>query len=423
MTDQQTQEATDPSTPASPETSPEQTEHANEGTEMTDQQAQGTTDPSTPASPETPPEQTEHANEGTEMTDQQAQGTTDPSTSASPETPPEQTEQASEASLGQHVADEIKRCLYDLEQPDHTDLQDAIQGLLSHVINGHEIAGKYNLLVFFDDQQGMNRYDTMEIYSSVISFREPEKPTLLVLHSHGGQIEAAYLIGKLCRSHLSGPFVISVPRQAKSAATLLCCAADEIHMGGVSELGPIDPQIGGLPALGLKNSIEHIAELCERYPKSADMFSKYLHLSIRPENLGYYQRIAESAEQYATRLLDEHAFFLDSKNNQQPIFRSETGDIANRLVNGYRDHGFVIDSMEATDLFRYHGTFIKSFPEAPRSVVRVYKPEYYLGNGIHKVMDFVRKRADYLGYDFWFTGSVPRQGERAISRFGFRKRR
>ena len=351
------------------------------------------------------------------MTDQQAQGATDPSTSASSETSPEQTEPANEASLRQRVDSEITRCLYDLNEPDHADLQDAIQGWLSHVINRHEIAGKYNLLVFFDDQQGMSRYDTMEIYWSVTSFEDPDKPTLLVLHSLGGQIEAAYLIGKLCRNHLSGPFAISVPRQAKSAATLLCCAADEIHMGGVSELGPIDPQIGGLPALGLKNSIEHIAELCEKYPKSADMFSKYLHLSIKPENLGYYQRIAESAEQYATRLLGGHAFFLDPKGNQQPLFRTEIGTIADRLVNGYRDHGFVIDSTEAADLFRYNDTFVGNFPGTPNSVVRVYQPEYFLGNDIHKVMEFVGRRAYYLGYDFWFTGSI------ASSRFSFRKRR
>ena len=207
----------------------------------------------------------------------------------------------------------FRRCLRELENPYHLDLQEAIQGWLSHVIDRDKVAERYNLLIFFDEQQDMTRHDTMGIYGSVMSFRERQKPTLLILHSHGGQIEAAYLIGKLCRNHLTGPFAISVPRQAKSAATLLCCAADQIHMGGVSELGPIDPQIGGRPALGLKNSIEHIAELCEKYPKSADMFSKYLHLSISPQDLGYYQRIAKSAEQYAVYLLGEHAFFLGSE--------------------------------------------------------------------------------------------------------------
>ena len=350
------------------------------------------------------------------MTDQQAQRATDPSTQASSETSREQTEPVDEASLQQLVDNEIKRCLYDLNDPYHPDLQEAIQGWLSHVITENGIVEKYNLLVFFDDQQGMNRHDTMEIYGSVTSFREREKPTLLVLHSHGGQIEAAYLIGKLCRNHLSGPFAISVPRQAKSAATLLCCAADEIHMGGVSELGPIDPQFGGRPALGLKNSIEHIAELCEKYPKSADMFSKYLHLSIRPQDLGYYQRIAESAEQYATRLLSATAFRV-SKNNQ-PVFALEIKDIASRLVNGYRDHGFVIDWEEAQGLFSYHDTFIGNFPGAPHSLVRLYEKEYFLGNEIHKVMDSVRREAAFAGYNFWFTGHI---GTRAISRFNFAK--
>ena len=372
------------------------------------------------------------------MTDQQAQGATDPSTrstSASSETSPEQTKPENEASLRRDAVREINNCLY-RNKPDDADLQDVIQLWLSHVLKRHEIVEEYNLLGFFDDQQGMNRYDTMEIYWSLTSFEAEDrekKPTLLVLHSLGGQIEAAYLIGKVCRNHLPGRFAISVPRQAKSAATLLCCAADEIHMGGVSELGPIDPQIGGLPALGLKNSIEHIAQLCEKHPKSADMFSKYLHLSMKPQSLGYSQRIAKSAEQYATRLLDIHAHFKDQKGNQQPVFYYDTKYIAKRLVHDYHDHGFVIDSDEAMELFCYHDVFLGNLPpkpplgnlspKPPWSVVRVYTPEYFLGNDIHRVMDEVRRHASYQGYDFWFTGSISRHAEPGSSRFNFRKRR
>jgi len=47
-------------------------------------------------------------------------------------------------------------------------------------------------------------------------------------------------------------------------------------MGSLSELGPIDPQINELPALGLKNSVDHIAELVRKYPASSEMFAKYL---------------------------------------------------------------------------------------------------------------------------------------------------
>ncbi len=63
--------------------------------------------------------------------------------------------------------------------------------------------------------------------------------------------------------------MVSVPRRAKSAATLISLG-DEIHMGELSELGPIDPQVGKprLPVLSLRSSaLECIATLCKNIPK------------------------------------------------------------------------------------------------------------------------------------------------------------
>ncbi|MCL6580724.1 MAG: ATP-dependent Clp protease proteolytic subunit [Firmicutes bacterium] len=66
-------------------------------------------------------------------------------------------------------------------------------------------------------------------------------PTVvLVLDSPGGDIHAAYLLARLYRTHASKLTVV-VPRFAKSAATLICLAADEIVMTRIAELGPLDP--------------------------------------------------------------------------------------------------------------------------------------------------------------------------------------
>jgi len=94
-----------------------------------------------------------------------------------------------------------------------------------------------------------------------------------------------------------------VPRQAKSAATLIAIGADEIHMSILGQLGPIDPQLGGLPALGVAQALERIAALSEKFPGSAEMFAKYLQQALTVEQIGYCERIAQSAAQYAQRLL------------------------------------------------------------------------------------------------------------------------
>lgn len=64
----------------------------------------------------------------------------------------------------------------------------------------------------------------------------------LILHSPGGSPMAAEAIVLYLRSRFSHIRVI-VPNLAMSAATLICCAADEIVLGKHSFLGPTDPQI------------------------------------------------------------------------------------------------------------------------------------------------------------------------------------
>ncbi len=73
----------------------------------------------------------------------------------------------------------------------------------------------------------------------------------LILHSPGGSLDAAEGIVNYLREKFSDIRVI-VPQLAQSAATMICCAADEVMMGAHSSLGPIDPQIFVNTPLGSK---------------------------------------------------------------------------------------------------------------------------------------------------------------------------
>lgn len=249
------------------------------------------------------------------------------------------------------------------------------------IINKYKIKDKYNFIFLFDDST-MLKSDADKIYNSVTDFNK-KKPVLMILYSSGGVPGSAYLIGKLCREYSNGTFNVAVPRKAKSAATLLCCAANEIHMGSLSELGPIDPQINSLPALGLKNSIEHISELVAQNPKSSDMFAKYLQLSIEPIQIGYYERVAESAMQYAENLLQTHSENLPKTPNE----------IANELVYKYKDHGFVIDKSEAIKILG-------------NDVIKTNTEEYELSNEIYQFLDTLSRFSDYIKHNFYFIGGI-----------------
>ena len=66
-------------------------------------------------------------------------------------------------------------------------------------------------------------------------------PLDVVLHSPGGSATATESIVNLLRSRFD-PIRFIVPHTAKSAATMLALSGDEVLLGEVGELGPIDPQ-------------------------------------------------------------------------------------------------------------------------------------------------------------------------------------
>ncbi|MBU2578489.1 hypothetical protein KKA69_06755 [Patescibacteria group bacterium] len=95
-------------------------------------------------------------------------------------------------------------------------------------------------VVFSQGEVGIDNYDPIG-FDEVISVITGDNLDVL-LHSPGGSPEAAESIVSLLRSRFTSLRFI-VPHIAKSAATMICCAGDEILMDERSELGPIDPQM------------------------------------------------------------------------------------------------------------------------------------------------------------------------------------
>jgi ClpP class serine protease len=92
-----------------------------------------------------------------------------------------------------------------------------------------------------------------------------EMPIDIVLHTPGGLVLAAMQIARAVEAH-PAKVTVYVPVYAMSGGTLIALAADEIVLGEFSVLGPIDPQIAGLPAASIirardSKPIEHVFDL------------------------------------------------------------------------------------------------------------------------------------------------------------------
>lgn len=188
----------------------------------------------------------------------------------------------------------------------------------------------------------------------------------LLLHSPGGYPRNAYQIANLIRKHCGG-FKVVVPLYAKSAATLLALGGESILLGEDAELGPLDAQTVDpgreeiLSALDEVQSVERLFAssldavdqtmqlLVNRTGKKVDtLLAPVLHFvaemmsplfeKIDTVHYTQYSRVLKVAEEYAIRLLTPRYSLPDAKT------------IARHLVERYPEHGFVVDSVEASKI-------------------------------------------------------------------------
>lgn len=80
-------------------------------------------------------------------------------------------------------------------------------------------------------------------------------PIDIVLHTPGGLVLASEQIAYAIKKH-PAKVTVFVPHYAMSGGTLLALAADEIVMDENAVLGPVDPQVGGYPAVSILAAVE-----------------------------------------------------------------------------------------------------------------------------------------------------------------------
>jgi ClpP class serine protease len=151
----------------------------------------------------------------------------------------------------------------------------------------------------------------------------PERPIDLILHTPGGLVLAAMQIARAVEAH-PAKVTVYVPVYAMSGGTLIALAADEIVLGEFSVLGPIDPQIAGLPAASIVRAremkpVEHVFDLTLVL---ADVSEKAL------------AQVKRGAVELLTPRLDQAA----------------AEKLASQLAGGHWTHDYALTAQEARDI-------------------------------------------------------------------------
>jgi ClpP class serine protease len=98
----------------------------------------------------------------------------------------------------------------------------------------------------------------------------------LLLHTPGGESAATESLVDYLRSKFGTDIRAIVPQLAMSAGTMIACASKEVIMGKHSSLGPIDPQIGGIPAHGIIEEFDEAVARIKADPRSTPIWQVLL---------------------------------------------------------------------------------------------------------------------------------------------------
>jgi ClpP class serine protease len=163
----------------------------------------------------------------------------------------------------------------------------------------------------------------------------------VVLFSGGGDIDEAYILATYLQDLAREKLVFYIPRYAKSAATLLALAGDEVVLLPVAELGPVDPVIydsRGDRYIPLQSILE-ILDLLNQRGLTSELAKAILE-RIPVVELGDYKRAVEHNAELCGRVLAKRMYRENPEKAQE---------IASKLVS-YKQHSAAITLKDLIDL-------------------------------------------------------------------------
>lgn len=189
--------------------------------------------------------------------------------------------------------------------------------------------------------------DVQAMYEVLRTLQPKDRATLFV-KSDGGNGQAALRIIHLLRGYV-GHLTVAVPLACASAATMLALGADEIQMGSLAFLTPVDTSLEhSLGPLDARNEtamvgqdeVERVISLWEKHARPSDVnpfqeLYKYLH----PLVIGAVDRSTSLSIRLCTDMLQYHM------NDRAAAER-----IANALNSDYPAHEYPIMPGEARRL-------------------------------------------------------------------------
>lgn len=211
------------------------------------------------------------------------------------------------------------------------------------------------------------------------------KPLEFILHTPGGLVLPALQIARAIKAHPARTTVF-VPHYAMSGGTLIALAADEIVLNDHAVLGPIDPQIGGLPAA----SVVRVAQ--DKPIQATDDYT----LVLADVGAMAIKQLQKAARELLTGTVSENAAIA----------------ISEQLSSGIWTHDYPIDFGEAREL----GLNVSN--EMPREItalMALFPETIRRQSSVKYIPNEAKFDPEQTPHRVSMTGYAPQEGARSFS--------
>ena len=129
----------------------------------------------------------------------------------------------------------------------------------------------------------------------------------LFLHTPGGSGAATASLVDYLKQMFGKDIRAFIPQIAMSAGTIIACACKEIYMGKHSNIGPVDPQINGIPAQAVVAELKSAFDEMTLDPKKQFVWNPILS-RYTPSFVKQCQWAVENAQQFVGDFLAANMF-------------------------------------------------------------------------------------------------------------------
>jgi hypothetical protein len=207
----------------------------------------------------------------------------------------------------------------------------------------------------------------------------------VLVHSPGGSPEATERIVSILRNRFAKDVQFLVPHSAYSAATMLVLSGNQVILHPSATLGPIDPQVNGMPARSIRRGFEKIRELLRN--EGPEALPAYLPL-IEKHSIEILEICDDSlklSKELVTEWLAKYMFA-----------GVENSDVINRAVEFFSDYDTHKTHSRPLMFDKLDPLGLKiTIAESP--LRELMREAYILLNGFFTITEFVKVFEDSSG--------------------------